>query len=423
MALHIRRTGYEDFISGEHNIQALVIGSPGAGKTLMGSSWPRPIYADCENGRASLASRHVPYVEIHSSKDMLDLLSYLKGLERIPKAEREYQTVVIDTIDGYQRSVKDEWITKNQAQEFKGYEAWGYLDARMNMLMTRLLNLDYNVLVLSHFKQSTSRSANGEESTNIALQLDGKVKDTIYNDFDLVGRLGTYWEAEGGERVERRGLTFKATPEWPFLKDRMGVTPAWMPVTFEESDFTQVLDVIMAKAAEIGRGEDIGVVPDADAPVPSQNVVAPMDGGPVAVLPDIPEDDDLGALSKQDLVEKAKSLGCDVRGNMLKADIIALIKAAKAAPALVDAPEVAVASPETEIQEEVAEAVVEAPAPEAEPAPAPSPASVTDPRDATHCADCGTDLSEATPDFVKLSFIKFRRRLCDDCYQLAKNTK
>ena len=43
-----------------------------------------------------------------------------------------------------------------------------------------------------------------------------------------------------GQRVEKRGLTFKRTPDKPFLKDRLFVTPTWMEVTFDDSDYTKL---------------------------------------------------------------------------------------------------------------------------------------------------------------------------------------
>lgn len=158
------------------------------------------------------------YAEIKTSTDMLDFLAHLKSLERTPKKDRQFQTVVVDTLDAFQRAVKDEWMLQTKSQSFKGYEAWGYLDSVMQKLMTRLLNLDYNVLVLAHYKEKTVKDGDSE-TRELMLQLQGDIKDTAYNDFDLVGWLGTYWEAEEGVRVQKRGLTFDTSPDRPFLKE------------------------------------------------------------------------------------------------------------------------------------------------------------------------------------------------------------
>jgi hypothetical protein len=54
--------------------------------------------------------------------------------------------VVIDTLDGYQRKVKEEWLAENKQAIFTGRDAWGFLESKMSQLLTRLLNLDYNII-------------------------------------------------------------------------------------------------------------------------------------------------------------------------------------------------------------------------------------------------------------------------------------
>ena len=84
----------------------------------------------------------MPYVEIKNSQQMMSFLAELKRLEQTPKASRPFQTVVIDTLDGYQRKLKEEWLQENKAQIFTGRDAWGFLDSKMQQLLVKLLNLD-----------------------------------------------------------------------------------------------------------------------------------------------------------------------------------------------------------------------------------------------------------------------------------------
>lgn len=330
--LEIKTTGVEDYLDGSANIKVLVIGGPGAGKTRMSSFWPRPIYLDCENSRGSLVDRRMPYAEIRSSKDMLDALEYLKSLERTPKPERKFQTVVVDTVDSFQRLVKDEWLADNKAGVFTGYDAWGYLDSKMGMLLTRLLNLDYNVIVLVHYKEKRS-----EDAKEYGLQLQGSTAETIFNDFGLVGWLGTYWEAEGGQRVQKRGLTFKPTPDKDFLKDRFNVTPTWLPITLtSEQDYQQIWEAFFNRP-EFEAFEESQVVdhiPDSEGKVVDGPVARPQDnpGGPVPPRPpvEVPLDKKL----KGELLTIAKEqYGLDLPQNTLKNEILAAIEQAKAAPA------------------------------------------------------------------------------------------
>ena len=80
MSLIIKKTSWEDYLdpSGQAFVKALIMGAHGAGKTRSASFWPRPIFADTERGRMSLADRSVPYADIRSTADMDALLEHLR---------------------------------------------------------------------------------------------------------------------------------------------------------------------------------------------------------------------------------------------------------------------------------------------------------------------------------------------------------
>jgi hypothetical protein len=215
------------------------------------SYWPKPIYLDCENGRGSLADRNMPYVEIKNSKDMLDALEYLKSLERTPKAQRQFQTVVVDTADSFQRVVKDEWVQQTKAQSFTGYDAWGYLDTKMQLLFTRLLNLDYNVIVLVHYKDKEHKD--GDNTREFALQLQGRSRTrSSTTSAWSAGSAPTGLPARRAA-VQKRGLTFQPTPDKPFLKDRFNVTPKWLEINFSDADYQQLFEAFFNRPSSRAR--------------------------------------------------------------------------------------------------------------------------------------------------------------------------
>lgn len=403
--------------------------------TRSASYWPSPFFVDCENGRGSLSDRKMPYVDVHSSADMLDTLEYLKKLERIPKAERQYKTVVIDTLDSFQRKVKDEWLLANSQGVFKGYDAWGYLDSKMQMMLTRILNLDYHVIVNCHYMRL--RQEEEDATREYTLQLQGNIKDTIFNDFGLIGWMGTYWEhdAATGEKVERRGIKFKKESDKPFLKDRFNVTPGWLPITFSTTDYTQFTELFAAHAEHLPEAEEVGEIPTAD---PAPRAVHSITGGPVAVR--APKDKPLGQLTKPELFERAKALGLNVKGNALKDELITAIESAPPPPPATPAAPPAPTEATIHHLPSAAEPTVEqAPAGDAEQetatklitetlgasviaehdtaAPA-TPAAVPEPERA--CEDCGKDLAPENQDYVQLGFIKLKKHLCNSCYAAAK---
>lgn len=331
--LVIKTTGLEQYApGGEARVKVLLIGGPAAGKTRWSSYFPSPIYADCEGGLASVADRRVPYVAINNSQDMADLLNHVKMDGRLPKEKRQYQTVVIDTFDAYQRKLKNEWMEVNKREAFTGWEAWGFLDQKMQLLLTKLLNLDVNVIVNVHYKDKVTKD-DDKESHELMLQLSGEIKDTAFNDFDLVGWMGTYWEAVAGERVEKRGITFKRTPDKPFLKDRLHVTPPWLEVIFAPSDYEDLFSRIAARAEGLPPSETLGQIATAQ-PDGLDTVTTPEQATSGALPAQAPVELPLTQLDKPTLLKKARELGITIlkdgspiKGNTLKSELIAAIEA------------------------------------------------------------------------------------------------
>lgn len=335
--MQIKTTGLEEYMpGGSGRLKIMVIGGPGAGKTRWSSFWPSPFYLDCEGGLASVADRAVPYTEIHTSEDMLKALKWLK----VHPDARKYGTVVVDTLDAFSRKIQQEWLDNEEVSTFRGYDAWGYLDAKMQMLLTRLLSLDKNVIVLVHYKEKTITEKIGnqtQEHTELMLQLKGDVKDAVFNDFDLVGWMGTFWEpnpdpAVGG-RIESRALTFDRTPDKPFLKDRLFIMPRKVPVDFDESDHKFILERFYSRLDELKDGEVVGEISDVedpdDAPAP-----VPIEGRGGPVKPQDPKKMPLDQLTKKELMKKGKEeFGLDLKQTLLKDEMVQELEKARDAKA------------------------------------------------------------------------------------------
>lgn len=341
--MKVKRTGIQNYMpDGDAHMKLMVIGGPGVGKTRWSSGWPEPIYLDVEAGLASVADLNVPYIEIGveegstTSQDMLDALRWLKSH---PDAKR-YGTVIVDTLDAYQRKVKQEWLDANpNASAFTGYDAWGFLDSKMQMLMTRLLSLPMNVVVLVHYKDKTVSEKDGSntvERTIFSLQLQGSAKDEVFNDFDLIGWMGSYWKPgdEGEGRVEARGLTFSPTPQKPFLKDRLHIAPTYLEVSLETDDlydnYANLFKRFTDRLDELEDAEDVGEVERVDDdgnPITDGGVVSPMKGG--AAEPQDPKDMPLNDLTKAELIKMGRgmpSIADEIKTSLLKAEVVELVE-------------------------------------------------------------------------------------------------
>lgn len=281
MSVIIRTTGAEDFLDGgTAHIKALIMGAPSAGKTRSASFWPKPIFADCEKGRMSIADRRVPYAEIITSEDMDDLLARLRRECFKPPQERLYQTLVIDTLDAYQRIVIKERLDAERKDSLSGWADWGYLDGKLTGFIAKLHALPMNIVVNVHVKDNTQGEGD-DKITTVGVKLKGDIKDQIAADFDLVGYMGTYWEAVDGERKLLRGIQWHPDPMMPVLKDRSGNLPKWTPVSFTDEDYGTIFGAVTRTMDDLAESTVVEVLDREEAPAP----VAPQAGGPIAGAP------------------------------------------------------------------------------------------------------------------------------------------
>lgn len=244
--LIIKTTGVQDYLDGgEAYVKALILGAPSAGKTRSASFWPKPIFADCEKGRMSIADRAVPYAEVLTVADMDKLLEILAFECKKPVRDRKYQTFVVDTLDAYQRIVIQSRLDAEKKEALSGWGDWGYLDAKMTQFVSKLHALPMNIVVNVHVKDTTEGEGD-TKAVSTGPKLKGDLRDQIAAEFDLVGYMGTYWEAEEGERVLKRGIQWHPDPSKPVLKDRSGQLPKWTNVAFSTDDYDTLFSTLIS---------------------------------------------------------------------------------------------------------------------------------------------------------------------------------
>jgi hypothetical protein len=280
MTLVIRTTGIEDYLDGgTGRIKALIMGAAGSGKTRSSSFWPKPLLADCEDGRMSVADRRIPYAAIKSTADMKALLKMAQEEARRPKDQQRFQTLVVDTLDAYQRIVIQEYLRENNKASMSGWQDWGHLDAEMNQLVGQLNLLPMNVIINLHVKDT--KVGGDDDGVGGYLvkspKLKGDLRDQIANEFDLVGFMDTGWEAVDGKRTLTRYIQWEPTPDKPLLKDRSGCLPAKTPVTFTEEDYQGLLRPLQAARGALSEGAEVASLETDAAPEP----VLDAKGGPV----------------------------------------------------------------------------------------------------------------------------------------------
>lgn len=406
MPLKIYRTGLEQYApGGSARLRVLILGDGDTGKTRWSSYAPRPIYAACEPGIAAIADRQMPAMDIHTSSEMMELLRFLQRECRKPDAMRDYQTLVIDTFDAYARNVKLEWAEGNGKEIFTGREAWAFLDQKLNILLTWLMRLDMNVIVLAHLKDKTTKDDDsGRESHELMIRLQGQNAESIYDDFDLVGLMDYRWVARSGERVRQRSLTFHKTPKYPMLKDRLALTPEYLDVNFEDSDWEKLFARLQERIDSLRPVEIVEeiTVEDPDVVPPSKAGAGPV---PQQALPQI----DLTKLDRAALADMCKSRGVTttadglpIRGNTIKAELVAALEkhaqSGTAGMMPVEGPAPARRRGRTAKDVEVPEVL---PTPDPEPAPEPEPTPEPEPAATETVAEPEGQVDPATGELVQ----------------------
>ena len=215
MALVVKTTGLENYLQTEgqrpNRVQVLICGHPGTGKTRLAAQFPRPIIANSDDGLMSVADLGVPYVDVRSVGDMKALLTELGRQQG--RGNRDYDTLVIDTIDGFTRFLGDDITRKMGLETMRdgGFDGWGRLADQLESLVTSLRRLDMNLVVLCHLGTSNDGA--------VLPAMPGKMKDKLPEMFDYVGvsQVRTRFNPNSKKPVRQYGISWSNVEGAEFL--------------------------------------------------------------------------------------------------------------------------------------------------------------------------------------------------------------
>lgn len=150
---------------------------PGVGKSTLASKLKNPIFLDFEGG--------LNYIDCARTEQITDLdvfYSYLVELFRAP--EREYDTIVIDSVDWLVRKVveKAAGIDKNNLTETLNRSNGGYGNGKQvleNHIRTKLLptlvalnKKGYGICLIAHAERKDMMDADGVDTERITPKID-----------------------------------------------------------------------------------------------------------------------------------------------------------------------------------------------------------------------------------------------------------
>ena len=227
-----------------------ICGFAGAGKTIFGSTAPSPFYIFFKEHPQimSIADRLMPHTKVMTEYEgdivvvpIWDkLLAVIKWLES--DAGDAYETIVVDTGDELFKAMKATRVARNGGKFPIG--DWNWLAEKYRDVMQRILDMDKNVIVNYHLK-NTQAGDEGEIVRELALQ--GQMKDEVPEWFDIVGVLDSWEEITDEGTVTHRGILTTSTPKYPFVKDHSGKLPKLFPLSKDFiGDYSNMADLIFA---------------------------------------------------------------------------------------------------------------------------------------------------------------------------------
>lgn len=239
------------------SIIMLVYGNGGVGKTTFGSTAPKPLLVDCENGAKYFGLRGIKMdvAKIATWSDM-------EGLFDIAKSG-EYKTIIIDPIGELMEKLKRYMVMKGdkklvQSDGSPSMAGWGWLKDTMRSTIKILRDSGVNLLLVAHVSEDKD-----EEKLVKRPMIMTKISDEIVNMVDIVG----YMQVVQVDGEEKRIIMVDPSSDKYVAKDRTGQLGKIIPPNFKDIiDACQGTKTFKWSNAEAKKSDDKGEDTGEEAP-------------------------------------------------------------------------------------------------------------------------------------------------------------
>lgn len=178
------------------NLNILIYGPPGIGKTTFSATAPKPLIINLEDGLMSIKDRDVAYVSCATIMDVKEAIH--KGVED------GFKTIVFDTLTRYSELLMDLLLLADKNKETPDFLHWGQLVSRITKMCWALQKKNINTIYLCHEKEV-------EEEGRLIKRplLNGSLVQKIPGIMDVCGYLYAP-QSDKGTRL----LSVKPTSRW-----------------------------------------------------------------------------------------------------------------------------------------------------------------------------------------------------------------
>jgi len=206
-------------------------GEGGVGKTTFGSTAPKPILLDFENGSKYFGLRGISldvvnvqsWNEIENSK--VEIANILKG--------NKYETIIVDPIGEAMDKLKRYMIETKQSKLVQSdgsptMAGWGWMKKRMREFVNWLRTSGKNVIIIAHLAEEKD-----EDRIVKRPKIETKLSDDLVNMVDVVG----YMTVINDNGAEKRVIIVDPSNDKYTAKDRTGQLGKII-----EPDFAKIVD-------------------------------------------------------------------------------------------------------------------------------------------------------------------------------------
>lgn len=269
-------------------------GQPFSGKTYLANKFPNVLMLNTDGNIKYVDAPFIPIKDIVTTSGRVTNRIFAwdvfkDAIAELEKKQNDFETIVVDLLEDTYEHCRL-WCYEKLGIEHESdnsFKAWDYVKTEFLSTIKRLMNLDYNILLLSHedtSKDLTKKS--GDKVTAIKPNLQDKAALKIAGMVDIVGRL------INDER--KRTISFK-TNEVVFGGGRLTLTVDEIPCDYDSlMEIYTITPESQENATEPkkeAKNRKIKEEPKKEEPQPEETkekVVDPFE----ALKIDIPEDDE-----------------------------------------------------------------------------------------------------------------------------------
>ena len=250
-----------------------VYGAPFSGKTYFANSFPDPLMLNTDG---NIKFVDAPYISIRDTvtvegrltKRLLAYEVFTDAVAELEKKQNDFKTIVVDLLEDVYEACRvyicDRQGWKHESDD--SFRAWDMVRSEFLNTLKRLMNLDYeNIVLISHEDRTRDLTKKGgDKISSIKPNLQDKVANKVAGMVDLVARI----VADGDERQ----LSFK-TSEVIFGGGRLTVRNKEIPLDY-------------AAFCEVYQEANQGAAGAAHKPTDGAEVVSKVNTPPMPEAPD-----------------------------------------------------------------------------------------------------------------------------------------